>query len=226
MKKNQYNISPIVLILFLFCNCSPGSKLSGVYSGNRTYTTFVLKDDSTFSYQYKFEFDYKYSIGKWSRVGKNTISLNSHYKEKLLQLKTEQSIDSSDNIDLTIITPGFERKYYECLIFINDSLYAKHKCDSVISLSVRKPVENVFLGLTADLKADTILITRSLDTIYTEKFYPKPDTFNKYTLRIAYNDSLFNYKIFNNEILKISRKGLIFYDPKQKVRQTIPKQLL
>lgn len=206
MRNKHYNIRLIVFILFIFCNCSSGLKLSGVYSGNRTYTTFILNDDSTFSYRYKFEFDYEYSLGRWSKIGKNTVALNSHYKEKLLQLKTEHNTGSSEKIYLTIVTPNFDRKYYECLIFINDSLYTKQKCDSTISVSVRKPVKNVFLGFTADLKADPLLATRALDTVYTETLYLQSDTFDKYTLRIVYNDSFFNYKVFVNETFKITRK--------------------
>ena len=54
--------------------------------------------------------------------------------------------------------------------------------------------------------------TRSLDTLSTDKFFPKATTTNKAKIDIILNDSLFNYRIFNNEVLKITRKGLRFYD--------------
>jgi hypothetical protein len=219
------------IILYLFfavvlSACFASKEISGEYSSRRMPYVFNLNKDSTFFYRYRFQFDTEYSLGRWHKSGKNAIALNSHYKEKLLRLKVQQAniIDMSDSINLSIITPDFNRKYYECLIFVNDTLHAKEKCDSIISVSIRKPVGDIFLGFTADRTVDPLLASRALDTVYTEKLYPKADTFDKYTLRIIYNDSLFNYKVFDNEIFKITRKGLIFYDSKRKTRQTIPKK--
>ncbi len=216
--------------LYLFCGCILGmfcsNEISGEYSSRRIPYVFTLNKDSTFFYRYHFQFDNEYSLGRWHKSGKNTVTLNSHYKEKLLRLQVQQdnNINRGDNVNLNIVTPDFDREYYECLIFVNDTLHAKQKCDSIISVSIKKPVQDVFLGFTADRTADPLLASRLLDTLYTEKLYPKSDAFDKYTLRIAYNDSLFNYKVFDNEVFKITRKGLIFYDSKRKVRQTMPQQ--
>ena len=218
------SVSIYLFFVVMLSACSTSKEISGEYSSRRIPYVFNLNKDSTFFYRYKFEIDYEYSLGRWNKTGKNAVVLNSHYKERLLQLETEHDKTGKiDVISLNIVTPDFDRKYYECLIFVNGALHAKQKCDSTISESIRKPVENIFLGFTADRTVDPLLATRALDTVYTEKFYPQA-AFDKYTLRIVYNDSLFSYRVFDNETFKITRKGLIFYDPKRKTRQTIPKQ--
>jgi hypothetical protein len=213
-----------IIFVVLIYSCSPGAELSGRYASKQHPYSLTLNSDSTFSYRYKFEYDYEYSVGRWSKISKNTVTLNSHYKRKVLEFTIEHDTASRDNTDLTIITPDFRRKYYECLIFINDTLHAKQKCDSILSVSLGKSVDNVFFGFTADLQADPLLAARTLDTLYTTKFYPKDDVVGKSTLRVIYNDSLFNYKIFDSDVFKITRKGLIFNDPERKTIQTIPRQ--
>lgn len=211
--------------IFLLFACSVGTDLSGDYSSRLIPYSVILNKDSTFSYRYKFTFDYEYSFGKWSRLNKNTIVLISHFKEKLLLLKVQQSkMTEGEKSNLSIKTPDLEREYYECLIFVNDFLYTKEKCDSIISISIKEPIENFYLGLTADRKIDPLLATRALDTLYTEKFISKPSMYGKYEVEIIYNDSLFNYKVFNHETIKVTRKGLKFYDYRRKKRETIPKK--
>lgn len=218
------SVSLYLFFIVVFSACSTLSEISGDYYSSRAPYSFTLNEDSTFIYRYKFEIDYEYSLGKWSKAGKNAVVLNSHYKEKLLQLRTEYSNTvKSDDISLNIVTPDFDREYYECLIFVNGALLAKQKCDSIISVTIRKPVEDVYLGFTADRTINPFIGTRILDTVYTEKLYPQ-SAFDKCTLRIVYNDSLFNYRVFDSESFKITKKGLIFNDPKRKTRQTLPKK--
>lgn len=219
------SVNVYLFFLVVLSACSNLKEISGEYSSRQIPYVFYLNKDSTYYYHYQFQFDSEYSFGKWRKIGKRAIMLNSQYEKKLLQLKSEHNNTvTKDHIIFNIVTPDFNRKYYECLIFVNGALRTRQKCDSTISVSIRKPIEDVFLGFTADRAVDPLLATRALDTVYTEKFYPQAALYDKYTLRIVYNDSLFNYKVFDNEVLKITRNGLIFYDPKRKTKQTIPKR--
>lgn len=228
MVKNTEKMKLVNLYLFFLVAvsaCANLKEISGEYSSRQIPYVFYLNKDSTFYYHYQFQFDSEYSFGKWRKIGKKAVILNSHYKKKSLQLISEHNNTvTEDHIIFNIVTPDFNRNYYECLIFVNGALWTRQKCDSTISVSIRKPIMDVFLGFTADRKIDPLLATRALDTIYTEKLYPQDAPYDKYTLRIVYNDSLFNYKVFDDEVLKITKKGLIFYDPKRKTKQSIPKR--
>ena len=104
--------------------------------------------------------------------------------------------------------PDADKNYYQCMIFINDTLYEKRSFDSIASILITSPVRSIFFKLSTDVR----MPTRFMDTLSTDKVIPKFSTANRDKISIVLSDSLFNYRVFNNEVLRVRRKGLRFYD--------------
>ncbi len=194
------------VLLFLLCSCSSGTALEGNYSSNNGYYNLQLNKDSTFTYQYKFQYSYEYSQGTWRHVGKNKIVLNSHFRNKDIPLRIQEL--SADDFGkgnfffININMPEDKRNYYRCMAFVNDSLYVDKSFDSIRYISIASPVKSIFFKLSADVR----IPARFLDTLTTDKFLPKSDMENKSKIDIVFNDSLFNYKVFNGDIIRITKK--------------------
>jgi hypothetical protein len=206
----------LLFFLVIIYSCSSSVNLSGNYSSSHSPHSFNLNKDSTFSYRYKFEFAYGYSKGTWSKIEGSKILLNSQIKSRVLivnehALGSIGSLDSPSYFSINVNIPNADRASYRCLIFVNDTLYGKASCDSLSPISIPTSIKDIYFGITAGVT----IPARFLDTLYTEKMFPKSRTANKDKIDISYNDSLFNYRVFNNEILRISKKGLEFNDGKR-----------
>jgi len=208
----------ILLTVFLY-GCTSVRNIDGVYWSDKSPCKFTMNKDSTFSFEYRFQFQYEHATGTWSRAGKSKYVLNSFVKNKRLPASvSETKSDKEDNsnfLSASIQIPN--QAYYRCEIFINDTLYEKRSCDSLSSIVIAKPMRSLFLGICADER----IPGRLLDTLYTEKFYPRSEYRNNLKMDISYIDSLFNYRIFNNETIRIANKKLVFYDNKHGVQRIL-----
>jgi hypothetical protein len=210
-------------LLFLL-GCSSSLELSGNYSSGKSPYLFALNKDFTFDYEYKFQFLYQHSHGIWSRVSKNKIVLNSSIQDRSLTLKTWQldsdKLDISNLFLIKINMPDSDKKYYQCIIYVNDIFYKEKPCDSVDSVSIVFPVKSIQLKLCADSR----IPGRFLDTLSTNKFTPQSGTSNRTRIDVTLIDSFFNYRVIKNETLKVTRNGIIFYDRRDGRRQFIKRQ--
>jgi hypothetical protein len=206
MKATLNNKSIFILLSSLFVSCSSGLKLSGIYFDTKSPFTFTIKDDSTFNYRYKFQFDYKYSDGYWSRKREKQIALTSNLKSKILPLIVSED-EGVNSIEVNLNMPDTEKAYYQCSVFVNDCFFIRKRSDSITSLFVGKPISSLFFKLNADER----IPARFLDSLITEKYFLKSNGSKNLKVDILYKDSLFNYKVFNGEIIKIKRKGMKFY---------------
>jgi hypothetical protein len=214
----------LVLFTFLLSGCFSNKEIAGVYSSSKSPFSLTLRDDSTFSYRYKFQFAYEYSEGTWSRIGKNKIILNSYIKSRIIPLQVEENIFNGDKTDSNILSvdvgmPDKEKSFYQCSVYINYTLYSKKRCDS-LSVLVNKPVSNFLFAINAN----EVIPNRFIDTLYTEKFSTKKTIGNKLKVRFLYNDSLFNYRVFDNEVVKVSKKGLKFFANQDNGSHFLPKK--
>jgi hypothetical protein len=197
----------VLLILFL-CGCAGGKDISGVYWSDKSPDKLTINKDYTFSYAYRFQFQYKHATGNWSKDGRNKYILNSFIKSKRLPVNVSESEANSDSNFLSIHIQIPDQTYYICEIFINDRLYEKRRCDSLSMVAFATPINSVFFGITADER----IPGRSLDTLYTQVFHPKMASANSMKVNVEFTDSLFNYRIFNNTMIKIANNNLMFYD--------------
>jgi len=201
----------VPLMLWL-AGCSSGQPIAGTYAAARNPHSFILRPDSTYSYRYQFGFASRHSSGTWRRTGSNSIVLNSYVSDRTLPLKVEEmpAGDGYTGNFFSVNTgiTGAGKEHYRCMVFVNDTLYASAGVDTFTHVRVDFPVKNIFFKLSADESMPSIF----LDTLSTEKFHPVNALGNKDRIDIGYTDSLFNYRVFHNEEVRLSKKGLTFYD--------------
>jgi len=221
---------------------------------------FVINADSTFNYYYIVAGDtVKYCDGRWSRVDKNTIVLNSKITNNIIPIHIEK-IDTEDPQiqiceDLNIIQKKscYEYKSEDFLVtpYVDGNNYLDlHPELSDDSVRLTKNDYRRLIGLKPDTtsSSDIVIVCppekRGSYCIYPEKPFsnlyfkikkqPKmitnmgiqPSYYNLQTekinvqvqpgdlikVTICLNDSLFSYRIFNSEKIKVDGKNLIFID--------------
>ncbi len=198
------------MLILLLSGCSSVKQVAGIYSSKKSPVTFILNEDSTYEYRYKMGFDYEYSTGQWwLKQEGNQLVLNSDFESKLLPLDIEEVSSGLNNrnfLSVFIDMPEKEMENYYCFLYINDELHKSIKCKPVDSISIDAEIDNFFWGISADV----MIPSRYLDTLYTEKFFPKYSKGNYLKVDIKYVDSLFNYRVFDNEKVRLSQKGISF----------------
>jgi hypothetical protein len=209
----------------LIYSCTPAGNIAGDYSSSKSPYSFIINNDSTFSYRYKFQVAYEYSQGIWKQLSKNKITLTSYTATRLIPLRVQEgSLQKNSEIDDNILSvdvgiPDSEKTYYQCSIFINDTLFRKTSCDSLQLLTIDQKINSLFFSISADER----IPTRFLDTLYSEKILFKSANRRKLNIDFVYQDSLFNYRVFNDEVLNVSGTYLKFYDSLRMHLEKIPK---
>lgn len=208
----------------LIGGCTSGYKISGNYLSNQGLCNLALNKDSTFTYSYKFQIAYRYATGTWSEVGGNLIRLNSNIKSKVIPLKVRKTDitenGSRDNIlTVNVNIPREYRTYYQCSIFVNDVWYTQRNCDSLSLLPIKQPVNSLYFQISADER----IPMRFLDTLKTAVYVPKKNYGNQLTIDFDYKDSLFNYQVFDGELMEVSKNKLNYSSSKEKECQYLSK---
>lgn len=215
MANNNIRISSwifasILIVVWFFVGCSPTGKIPGTYSGNSSYMTIILNSDSTFSYRYKFEFSREHAEGRWGLIGNSIVVINSYIKDRAIPIKGDEEHNGSlaEGKHLTINTdmPKSENGFYTCSVFVNDTFFIKRRCDSIDGLKVPDRTASLFIRI----KADERIPGRFLDSLETQKYILKDRRSNQVKLSIENFDSLFNYRIFDNVHVRVSKKGIQF----------------
>jgi hypothetical protein len=230
-----------VLIIGFFSCKTPVYNIIGTYlpiSDNRTkhlkglkiYTAnkFVLNADSTFNYSYiVIGNEEKYSSGTWRRIDKNAIVLNSYIQSNVIPLNIEvvNSNNKKPMINVKLIIPGKDEKEYRCTpyyaviegkwyepntLFVPDrgshsyeeSNYYSNEHELFFKVS-KEPRQIEFVGPRL-FKEYYVLETEH------KKITTKDGDIVNVTVIVP--DSLFSYRIFNNEKIKLRKNKLIFRD--------------
>ena len=200
----------IMLSFLIIISCSSGIKVvnRGLNSIVQSPYTLTLLDDSTFTYRYKFGPDYEFSNGYWEAIGVKHVRLNSEISTRVLSLKVDEKQNPSSATDnrvtLSIGIPDEEGNYYSCSVYVNGMLHKKGSCNSLIDMSFSKSIDSIFFEITAD----KIIPNRFLDTLRTEMFYPQVSSGNLLEVEVLYNDDLFNYRVFSDQLLSVPKKAL------------------
>lgn len=206
MTKKYFFILCIILI-----SCK-STNLTGIYSSNKDPYRFVFSGDSTFRYQYKEGLIYSYSFGSWKKVGNEKIELQSFYNNRALPLVGfEKSLSNTIEpceLKIGISIPDVAKKYYKCLLYIDGRLFKEIHCDSISSIMAPNPIKTVQLKITSDQR----IPTRVNDTLITSKYNTNSPYLKQLDLKCSYNDSLFNYKLFNGTILNFTSGKLKFME--------------
>jgi len=209
----------IVFLAFLLSSCI-SEKIIGTYSNRSLPVKFIIKSDSTYEFKYHQGFQYQYSSGTWRVINKRKIVFQSYLKNKFVELnvdeKSEEGVRENQrqlNIESNIAND--EKKYYKYLIFTDDKLVKAVACDSANNVILHADFNNILFKITADQR----MPSRLLDTLTTENYIIKNKNTNKLNIKLKYQDSLFNYKVFNQEEINFLTRGIRYNNlliPKEK----------
>ena len=217
-----FAILGVILIMF---SCHSASHITGTYSKRNNPHKFVINADSTFNYFYIIAGDIdKYSSGKWRQIDKNTIGLNSDVQSNIIPLNVE--IVPSDNknsmINLKLIVPGKDEKEYratpqyaiiEDKWYISNSFFTpdrgSHSYESTVSTN------ELFFKVSKEPRTVERMGPRPYKEYYVLETERKKITTNDgdiVNVTVTVPDSLFSYRIFNSEKIKVDGKKLMFMD--------------
>lgn len=209
----------IVLLIVLLSSCI-SEKIIGTYSNRNLPVKFIIKADSTYEFKYHQGFQYQYSSGTWKVVNKRKIIFQSYLRNKFVELnvdeKSEERVRENQrqlNIESNIAND--DKKYYKYLIFTDDKLVKVVACDSANNVILHADFNNILFKITADQR----MPSRLLDTLITENYIIKNKNTNQLNIKLKYQDSLFNYKVFNKEEINFLTRGIRYNNlliPKEK----------
>jgi len=182
----------------------------GKFSSRISPYRLTFSADSTYKYEYHEGLLYSHSSGRWAIIGKRKIKLRSFYQDLTLPLNGQENISSQPAKDVAlniqIPIPSDVKNYFRCLIYINHRFFVEKTCDSISSVIVPSPVRSVQIKITTDVRTPAL----DKDTLVSSEYYPKGDYLKSINLSCTYNESFFNYKIFNGDILNFSNGKLKF----------------
>jgi hypothetical protein len=239
--------------IILFFGCSTNIKIVDTYGkiGNPDY--FILKGDGTFIYKYNSFHVSKYSSGTWKKGVKNKIILNSTLKSKIIDLKGAERHSSNESYLTLDLEPSdtLGGKDYKCEVFLNDTLYGLSnlnqlvstgldkneanneinindiffryiRCDSLASTTLKFPIKSVYFKI---LKQPFYYFSTMFynEQLVTNHYYLKSDETNVLKLTASFNDSLFQYKIFDNVDIIVKRNGIYYFEGTGKNKWWIPR---
>jgi hypothetical protein len=209
----------IIPIMF---SCHSISDITGTYSMRNYSYEFVINADSTFHYSKRH--GRKYSSGTWKRQDKNTIVLESDIQSNIIPLKIE--VTPSDNkdpvINVKLIVPGKDEKEYRATPqfalagnYYFDLFLPDRGSHSYEDPSYYSNEHELFFRVSKEPRR-----LEELGTLPPKEYYSLNTERKKVTLNdgdivnvtITVPDSLFLYRVFNSEKIKVDGKTMIFRD--------------
>ena len=238
--------------MILICGCSANIKVIGKYTSKSNPDFFQFNADSTFYYRYYAHHVNEYSSGRWAKLKGKKILLNSLIQGIDIPLKINLGTDTINAGSSIVLNfeKGLDLKNYKCAIFINDTFYSFKgaglmvstgltikefekevnladiyfrytRCDSLSLLRVNSPIRSIFFKIIKYEINSSYLIRKPLQT---EEYHSSlGDQHTILGASISFNDSLFNYRIFNDEKIKIRSNGIFLFNENTNVWWYIPK---
>jgi hypothetical protein len=193
------------LAVICLARCTP-VKVPGIYRSKPGWYMLAINSDSTFTYNYGFQFVHEHSYGLFKIVNNRSIMLCSSIRDKRIPM-TIKAIDGDQATADNFIKFKFdfdkdESQYYKCQLNINGEFFESKHCDSLSSIRLEKPLDSFSLGITSDDRVPG----RFIDTLYTGVFTTEVRSGNNLSVEVLVYDSLFNYKVFDDELIKASNR--------------------
>lgn len=215
--KNKNTLTSLmILTLFLIsiAGCRTNSFELGKYASKKSSNMFIFYPDSSFVYRY-YGMGYKRSNGKWSIVDNKFLLLNSEIQnnEQKLNVDKKARIDDQFSIKLLVNKNDSDYRYRP---IING--YKNRKIDLLYSgctFNLPDTVKYIqfdierfpkYFGAGGGALSPFLLRTDSLKVIPGES----------YEVSVSITDSLFKYRIFTNEKIKVKKNKIIFKDERRK----------
>jgi hypothetical protein len=222
MKNRIILLSTLVLIV---SSCKLNNNIIGKYASQKSANAFQFRSDSTFFYEHKVFHIYQYSEGIWKEKSKGLAILKSDIKTTTIPLIVRSHRDRKNNsneIKIALnIQGGGSLADYNCAIYLNDILYATKRCDSINLITLDVPVNNIYFRL---IKQPLISFTNVVaQPLFTTRYMFKASKGNEVDIDINLKESLFFYKSFNGDTVKIRNKAIKIFDHYHKKWEKIPK---
>lgn len=207
----------LCLGLLLGC-CSAPSLINGKYKGKNPHV-FIFSQDSTFRYEYHGVW-YSESFGSWHKTRDIVYLTSFQQRDKLpVEYRKTRNGQSERIVKVKINASDKPERDYICFPYINGksffnedssledpprgsySFKVKEPVDSISFIVAKRPF--ILRGTGYNMAYDDV----GTDTIYLHLAVGE-------TLEITVNiiDSLFGYRTFKNERLKVKNKKIIFQD--------------
>lgn len=197
------------IICLLLTSCKT---YTGTYITKDGFESLVVKPDSTFTYEYKIGWNYQYSQGNWSINGLNNfIKLNSNKKEKWLGSSITEKINPDQKkgellFDIQCVVDTSNAYQFSINLLIDSVSVHKSNCGELITTN-----NNDFKWFQIALSTyPNINPVRSMDTLFTKKYYLKNRQTNYLEVNIKIDKDLFNYKILDDRFLYLNRRKRTF----------------
>lgn len=221
MKKIIFGIA--IILVSAIQSCVTTKDVTGKYS-SRYYEHFLkLDSDSTFQYEFRSFHMYAQSSGKWLRVGKKALVLNSNITTTIVPMKIAVLDNASYNsLSINVNTvDSLKSENYRCQIYLNNTLYAVIRADSLSEFKLAHSPRNIYLKFTFDpIVSVSNLISPPVATEKHTLGIAKAPRSIKLTLDLP--ASFFYYRPFNQEVLKIKRRSVAFYNSFKKRWEYVP----
>ena len=189
----------------LLCGCSATHQFTGKYISKNGPYSIQFHKDSTFSFEGRSHHFYQKSTGKWKRVSKRLIMMNSDIKNVEVPLNVsrmgEKYTDSQNVISLHLAIKGSTNlSDYRCKIFIDNELLDNKRADSLTNIQIKKSVKSIFFQILKQPQISTS--NRISDPLITQKYYFEKPFYNRIDIEFTGDESHFFYQVFNENPVK------------------------
>lgn len=210
----------LVIIALILLSCNKPLSI-GQYYSKKTSKSLILNKDSTFKYQNGNSHFIEFSSGTWRHEKKDVIVLNSDFKDSLL-IKNIDEYPSANIKQITVsaeITNRNRNSIYLCQIVINDIWGDKKIYNN----------DPLIFDVSDEIKSVRIMISKMNSTnnvvykyLITPAYSPK-NINNSIRIDLKFNDTLFQYHVFTNQVVKYANNHVELLDQEKGLWLKIPK---
>ena len=230
-----------IAVLFLFYGCMSHHNIAFSYRNAPFFlklnsdSTYNYRYPSFETYEYSkgtWGIRGKKAIVLNSDIRSLTVPIRVHSLDRDLQLSYSRIWFYMDNT--------LKLDEYLCQVFVNDTLYSLKSnkqlistqldseesidprnfsdfhfgyipCDSISGSIINNPVHSIFLRIMPSYNRPSTNVPRYF--LQTEIYYPPHDSLGAIKIAVAaFNDTLFNYKIFHNEKILLKKNGICIFN--------------
>ncbi len=211
----------VAVILLYGCRTGQVKRVYHLFAGRDSVT--LILEDSTFQYVKHDDIWGQHSSGTWTRK-KGRIVLNSYRKDRLAVRCEERRGESAERkkavVRVSFDVPDNKVNDYLCVVaLINGDVNLNWGWKrGTASFESDAPVDSVSLRI---VKAPSVYkgpgSMRNSPFVETEVVTPHTGLGDTLNVRVQVNDSLFHYKVFDNEEFRF-RHGRVYIDYLQEIQ--------
>jgi len=208
----------------IMISCHSVTNISGTYTTRNRLHTFSINTDSTFNYFYMKVGSNAdiYSSGKWSSISRSRIVLNSNIVNNIIPLDIEVIPSSNINtiIYVELMIPGKDEKDYYCFPcfdvkkdkwFTSKPFFTPDRGSHCYE-STLKENELFYKVQKKPFVFERQGPLRKYYIIDTEHKMINTNVGDIIHVKINVPDSLFSYRLFNSQKIKINGRKIVFKD--------------